>query len=176
MNKYFRKAVFVATFFAAAAAQASTYNFSYNFSDGSLITGSFDGTATGDLISDLSHISLSYNGTAFPGEVSSYSYETASGDWKLGTAVVSLDGSKNNFAFFSGDPVSNNFSHGFLYIPWGGNTADLVQVIYPGGDNYNPAELHANWQITAVPEPETYAMLLAGLGALGFAARRRKQS
>jgi len=26
-----------------------------------------------------------------------------------------------------------------------------------------------------VPEPETYAMLIAGLGVLGFAARRRKQ-
>jgi hypothetical protein len=28
--------------------------------------------------------------------------------------------------------------------------------------------------ISAVPEPETYAMLLAGLGLLGFAARRKK--
>ena len=27
---------------------------------------------------------------------------------------------------------------------------------------------------TPIPEPETYAMLLAGLGLLGFAARRRK--
>jgi len=30
--------------------------------------------------------------------------------------------------------------------------------------------------ISAVPEPETYAMLLAGLGLLGFAARRRQQN
>lgn len=28
---------------------------------------------------------------------------------------------------------------------------------------------------SAVPEPETYAMLLAGLALLGFTARRRKQ-
>lgn len=33
-----------------------------------------------------------------------------------------------------------------------------------------------NFTISAVPEPETYAMLLAGLGLLGFMARRRKES
>ncbi len=33
---------------------------------------------------------------------------------------------------------------------------------------------NADIQVSAVPEPETYAMLLAGLGLLGFAARRRK--
>lgn len=33
----------------------------------------------------------------------------------------------------------------------------------------------ANYSVTApVPEPETYALLLAGLGAVGFVARRRK--
>lgn len=33
---------------------------------------------------------------------------------------------------------------------------------------------NANFQITAVPEPETYAMMLLGLGVLGWAGKRRK--
>ncbi len=32
----------------------------------------------------------------------------------------------------------------------------------------------ANFSVTPVPEPETYALMLAGLGVLGFVARRRK--
>jgi hypothetical protein len=31
-----------------------------------------------------------------------------------------------------------------------------------------------NFDVAAVPEPETYAMLLAGLGMLGAVARRKK--
>jgi hypothetical protein len=34
---------------------------------------------------------------------------------------------------------------------------------------------HAFVLTTPVPEPETYAMMLAGLGLLGVVARRRKQ-
>jgi len=32
------------------------------------------------------------------------------------------------------------------------------------------------WLVSPIPEPETYAMLLAGLGLLGFMARRREES
>lgn len=54
--------------------------------------------------------------------------------------------------------------------------------IFVGGVNYvaqigalvNPAYgMKATLSVAAVPEPETYAMLLAGLGLVGFAARRR---
>ncbi len=38
------------------------------------------------------------------------------------------------------------------------------------------AEVAALYNLSPVPEPETYAMLLAGLGLLGFMARSRKES
>jgi hypothetical protein len=39
---------------------------------------------------------------------------------------------------------------------------------------HGKTDIKFNFSITAVPEPETYAMLLAGLGMIGFVARRRK--
>jgi hypothetical protein len=38
----------------------------------------------------------------------------------------------------------------------------------------NDAFESANYSVTPVPEPQTYALMLAGLGAVGFIARRRK--
>jgi hypothetical protein len=35
-------------------------------------------------------------------------------------------------------------------------------------------DLVVGFKVTAVPEPETYALLLAGLGVMGFVARRRR--
>ena len=37
------------------------------------------------------------------------------------------------------------------------------------------AETSTFERVAAIPEPETYAMMLAGLGLLGFTARRRRQ-
>ena len=47
-----------------------------------------------------------------------------------------------------------------------------LKVDWNGSENnYN---LVSTNMVAAVPEPETYAMLLAGLGAMGFLARRRQ--
>ena len=42
-------------------------------------------------------------------------------------------------------------------------------------NNFAPFSHDAQGMVTNVPEPETYAMMLAGLGLMGFVARRRRQ-
>ncbi|WP_229215470.1 FxDxF family PEP-CTERM protein [Duganella sp. CY15W] len=44
-----------------------------------------------------------------------------------------------------------------------------------GTSNLTLGKISYDFSVSAVPEPETYAMLLAGLGLVGCAARRRKQ-
>jgi hypothetical protein len=45
-----------------------------------------------------------------------------------------------------------------------------------GGQDPNPySDQLSAWAVRPVPEPETYALMLAGLGLVGFAARRGKQ-
>ena len=45
-----------------------------------------------------------------------------------------------------------------------------------GIDDGNKTGSNLSQNIPAIPEPETYAMMLAGLGLLGFVARRRRQT
>lgn len=74
-----------------------------------------------------------------------------------------------NFAIT--DPVgSAPFAFVADGLSFSGN--DLVVSITRGGPWVFLSEVEFN--AAPIPEPETYAMLLAGLGLLGFVARRRK--
>jgi probable HAF family extracellular repeat protein len=79
------------------------------------------------------------------------------------------------------DTATGTFSpHAFITGPNGVGMTDLnSSVSLPGGVFLTEARgINNLGQVAAigspVPEPETYAMLLAGLSLLGFAARRRK--
>jgi len=52
----------------------------------------------------------------------------------------------------------------------------IVPGFYSLETDLHGANSYSGSIVTAVPEPETYAMLLVGLGLLGFAARRRSMN
>jgi len=63
-------------------------------------------------------------------------------------------------------------------IAWGKTLANGNRTLVLAADNNFNAATQSNlfmaFEVTPVPEPETYALMLAGLGLMGFMARRRK--
>jgi hypothetical protein len=81
---------------------------------------------------------------------------------------------RGDFSLSEGNPWSGLFfvKTDARYYTLGDKAIGFFQT---GEESQSPVGGHIGGFIpTAVPEPETYAMLLVGLGTLGFAARRRK--
>jgi PEP-CTERM motif len=172
----FKKLALVAALgLVVTAAQAETFNYSYNLGNGSVVTGSFDGTASGNLVTNLSNISAAIDGVAFnnSGNLFGSSYNSSAGGWVSGGAVASFSGLENNFLFINSDyPNNYNYSNYFYSITYYSQAyAYNANSGQSGGGSFNASQ----WALTsAVPEPETYAMMLGGLAMLAALARRRK--
>jgi hypothetical protein len=70
------------------------------------------------------------------------------------------------------DPLYN-----YVWTSTPGSTALSHQAFSSNGNlftTYSDDKTMAVWAVTAVPEPETYAMFLAGLGLIGGISIRRK--
>lgn len=55
------------------------------------------------------------------------------------------------------------------------NSASVYEALAYNGNPYvAKLDMNGNLHVAAIPEPETYALMLAGLGLVGWMARRRK--
>lgn len=109
--------------------------------------------------------------------------------------TASFDGTKNSFVIFAASDLSNSNYFGTVFAAGprpsmlGGvpqNSGDFVLGVYSPSEigspqtdiesfEYLAPQSSRAWTLAPVPEPETYAMMLGGLGLLGFMARRKNQ-
>lgn len=200
MNRILLAFAVILTALSSLHAHAAQYNFSYELSSGGLVSGSLTGTQNGQFVENVSNVSVFFNGNAFTGSTDFYQpyFFVAGCCFVSGAPAISFDGNLNNFLFsdvapstttpvnyFTMNGTDKDFYHTGDQSPlrtasvWFGNAyvSDVTanSPTYPGANGGFDAN---RWSLTVaapVPEPETYAMMLAGLGLLGLMTRRRKQ-
>jgi len=92
----------------------------------------------------------------------------------------------NTVSFYDGSNLLGSFDGSAIKVPpngdqtyakffnvFAGQGEQITRVVFTSTTNAFETDNHAI--VSAVPEPETYAMLLAGLGLLGWHARRRQR-
>jgi hypothetical protein len=176
----------------SGAAHASTFDFSYSFTDNStpgptLVTGSLDATQSGNLLTNISDVSVAVNGVAFNGPLFIGALDTSTGNvnYAPSAAVVSTSAAQNNFVITdSNDPGFNNVTTWFEYF--NGATPDSIgshEVVLGNVAGLSAYDNDAagglgTWSVTPapVPLPAALPLLASGLGLLAAAKRRRREA
>ncbi|WP_254451758.1 PEP-CTERM sorting domain-containing protein [Duganella vulcania] len=142
-----------------------------------VVEADFTGQSEGDLIRQLQFSSLKIGGTSIN---SIDSAVPMYGDF--GEAILSFSGKSNDFWLYGrqGAGVSASLRS---YTAEAGREPDQLNAVlyFANGDGstdevgLSDFNLNASWTVTAVPEPETYTMLLLGLGTIILRGRRGKK-
>jgi hypothetical protein len=125
-----------------------------------------------------------YSFSSFPGNPGqAVTFDSPTGD-SLGFQAYSLNSQLgldllNQILFGIGDPSGQLLSSAALPASFGSSAGAGISGIFRTTDfgsiiNYSANLTSLTPVVMAVPEPETYAMMLAGLGMLGMAARRKR--
>ncbi len=172
----------------SGAAQATTYDFSYTFNSANndpapVVTGSFAATANGNLLTNITDLSIAADGVAFNGPLSIGAWDPSvspAGAVNFGAnaAVLSIDGTQTNFVVAdTNDPLLGNWTNLFYYVsgtpgttPSGGSQEVFLGRIV--GQSGFDLDAVGAWEVHPVPLPAALPLLFSGLGLLAAAKRR----
>jgi hypothetical protein len=188
MIRLCKSLLFALTVLCGISAQATEqFHFSYTFTytgapspwnnlDYS-VSGNFTGDRNGDVITNLTFLDTTftytqdYKSVNIPG-VQSFEYGFAKS--------ISFSGKQNNFWIYANGKMGTYAIYSSTVNPDNPFTTAMgveTQFDWPWYYTYvEDRKLNSTWSVTAVPEPETFSMLLAGIAVMGIALRRRKQS
>ena len=171
------KAAACVALLASVSAHAETFDFSYTFGDGPVVTGSLDGTLVGDVVQNISDVHVALNGTAFTGTLNVAGWNASTSVFDS-TAVVSTDASKNNFAFADADAANlnaGNFTNLFEMITNDPNANGVLAAnanITNGPNSAFDLAPNGTWSLAPVPLPAGLLLFSSGLGLFGALRRR----
>jgi hypothetical protein len=180
MNKLLRILACASLLTAGAAARAATFEFSYTQLDNTVVSGTFDGTASGNLITGLSNFSAFVNGVGFANNGNLYIYGGPATGLAPGQGLVSFNGLATDIAVADANLFSGAARSLLLIGGFNGGATDAINYNTPdlnggeGNGDYSASRWHLAEVTAAVPEPASYAMLLGGLALMGAVARRRR--
>jgi hypothetical protein len=161
----------------AGSASATSFTYSYTFGDGQVVSGSLDGTQSGNFIEGVSNVSVFFDGIALLDPVFTAKYDEASSSYLTG-AVVSFDALQNNFFFVNSDLAAGDFGFDSIFYmanaaDFGGATAVAFSTL--GFASQDSPTVSGSWSLTAVPEGGATIAFL-GMAMVGLAWVRRQQS
>ena len=153
----------------SAAASASSFDFSYTFSDGQVLSGSLDGTSTngGQTVTNISDVQMEFNGIAFAGgagplQLNAWDTSTESFD-DTTPVVLHANAALNNFSISDVDTAVNtspDYEFVFQNDP-ALNGRSVVAANFlasdsfsgPGATQLDTDEGAGTWSLTPAPVP-----------------------
>ena len=155
------------------------------------VAGTMAFASTGALANDVSNDITGLGGTTFFGALHTDSFDftdvftfNMTGPVTANTSLITIGSGLQNIDFLTADLNGTPLTlspNGFIETGSLGDfnfTGPLVLTVtgHSAAAGGTFASYSGTMNVSAIPEPETYAMLLAGLGLIGFMARRRKES